>query len=128
MSFASAGRSFHFARDSLLAASPDDFPASDGIGINRTTLSAATHYSTLRNLKVFFKWLADKPGYKSRISHADAEYFNPSEKETRIAKSHRDGRAPTIEQIRCVLESCQTNPTLKSATAPWSLSFADQRP
>lgn len=68
-------------------------------------LSAATHYSTLSNLKAFFKWLADRPGYKSHISHADAEYFNLSEKETRIATAHRIGRAPTIEQIRHVLES-----------------------
>ena len=68
-------------------------------------LSAATHYSTLSNLKAFFKWLADKPGYKSRISHADAEYFNLSEKETRIATAHRERQAPTIEQILHVLES-----------------------
>lgn len=68
-------------------------------------LSAATLYSTLRALKSFFKWLADRPGYKSRISHADAEYFNLSEKETRVATAHRGKRTPTIEQILHVLES-----------------------
>jgi site-specific recombinase XerD len=55
----------------------------------REPLSAATLYSTLSALKAFFKWLADKPGYKSRICHADAEYFNLSEKETRVATAHR---------------------------------------
>ncbi len=68
-------------------------------------LSAATLYSTLSALKAFFKWLADKPGYKSRISHADAEYFNLSEKETRVATAHRETQAPTLEQIRRVLNS-----------------------
>ena len=68
-------------------------------------LSAATLYSTLRALKSFFKWLADRPGYKSQICHADAEYFNLSEKETRVATAHRGKRTPTIEQILRVLQS-----------------------
>lgn len=68
-------------------------------------LSVATLYSTLSALKAFFQWLAGSPGYKSRIAHADAEYFNLSEKETRVATAHRDAQAPTIEQIRHVLES-----------------------
>ena len=25
---------------------------------------------------MFFVWLADRPGYKARISYVDAEYFN----------------------------------------------------
>jgi len=49
--------------------------------------------------------MADKPGYKSCISHADAEYFNLSEKETRVATAHRGKHSPTIEQILHVLES-----------------------
>ena len=68
-------------------------------------LSKATLYSTLTSLKRFFIWLAGQPGYKSRISYADAEYFNLSVKETRIAKAHRNGRAPTLEQIRHVIQT-----------------------
>jgi integrase len=68
-------------------------------------LSTATLYSTLGVLKAFFQWLAGRPGYKSRISYADAEYFNLSEKEARIATAHRDKDAPTVEQIRHVLTS-----------------------
>ena len=49
-------------------------------------LSKATLYATLTALKRFFVWLAGQPGYKSRISYSDAEYFNLSAKETRIAK------------------------------------------
>src|SRR5262249_42958631 len=68
-------------------------------------LSKATLYATLSALKRFFVWLAGQPGYKSRISYSDAEYFNLSAKETRIAKAHRDARVPTLEQIRHVIQT-----------------------
>ena len=61
-------------------------------------LSKATLYATLTALKRFFVWLAGQPGYKSRISYSDAEYFNLSTKETRIAKAIRPARVPTLEQ------------------------------
>jgi integrase len=66
-------------------------------------LSKATLYATLTALKRFFIWLAGQPGYKSRISYSDAEYFNLSAKETRIAKATRPARVPTLEQIRHVI-------------------------
>ena len=68
-------------------------------------LSKATLYATLTALKRFFKWLAGQPGYKSRISYSDAEYFNLSTKETRIAKATRPARVPTLEQIRHVIRT-----------------------
>jgi integrase len=68
-------------------------------------LSKATLYATLTALKRFFIWLAGQPGYKSKISYSDAEYFNLSAKETRIAKAHRDARVPTLEQIRHVIRT-----------------------
>jgi integrase len=68
-------------------------------------LSKATVYSTLAALKAFFVWLAGQPGYKSRISYADAEYFNLNLKDARIAKASREPRVPTLEQIRHVLQS-----------------------
>jgi integrase len=68
-------------------------------------LSKATLYATLSALKRFFIWLAGQPGYKSRISYCDPEYFNLSAKETRIAKAHRDPRVPTLEQIRHVIRT-----------------------
>jgi integrase/recombinase XerD len=43
--------------------------------------------------------------YKSRITYDDAEYFNLSAKETRIAKAARPARVPTLEQIRRVVLS-----------------------
>jgi integrase len=68
-------------------------------------LSKATLYATLTALKRFFVWLAGQPGYKSRITYADAEYFNLSAKDTRIAKATRPARVPTLEQIRHVIRS-----------------------
>jgi integrase len=68
-------------------------------------LSKATLYATLTALKRFFAWLAGQPGYKSRISYSDADYFNLSAKDTRIAKAHREARVPTLEQIRHVIQT-----------------------
>jgi integrase len=68
-------------------------------------LSKATLYATLTALKRFFIWLAGQPGYKSRISYSDAEYFNLSAKDTRIAKAIRPARVPTLEQIRHVIST-----------------------
>ena len=68
-------------------------------------LSKATLHSTLNALKRFFVWLAGQPGYKSRIAYSDADYFNLSAKETRIAKASRPARVPTLNQIRHVIQN-----------------------
>ncbi len=66
-------------------------------------LSKATLHSTLTALKNFFVWLAGRPGYRAKLAYADAEYFNLSEKETRVATARRDQPAPTLEQIHHAL-------------------------
>ena len=63
-------------------------------------LSQATRYATLTHLKRFFQWLAREPGYKSRIAYSDAEYFNISDKEARIATARRQREFPTLEQVK----------------------------
>ena len=68
-------------------------------------LSKATLHATLAQLKRFFQWLALQPGYKSRIQYVDAEYFNLSDKDTRIATARRQQRVPTIEQINHVIHT-----------------------
>jgi len=67
-------------------------------------LSKATLYSILTALKNFFHWLAGRPGFRSRLSYSDTEYFNLSEKETRIAKAHRNRQGPTLDQVRHVID------------------------
>jgi len=63
-------------------------------------LSKATVDSTLRAVKAFVHWLAGQPGYRSRISYADAEYFNLNAKDARVAHEDRDTPFPTLEQCR----------------------------
>jgi integrase len=66
-------------------------------------LSRATVNSTLMALRDFFIWLADKPGYKSRIRYSDADYFKLSDKDVRIATARRDKPVPTLEQVHHVI-------------------------
>jgi integrase len=66
-------------------------------------LSRATVLATLSALRAFFLWLAGQPGYRRKLSYSDADYFNLSEKDTRIAKAVREKPAPTLEQVRHVL-------------------------
>jgi integrase len=73
---------------------------------NRKTgekLSKATLHATLSHLKRFFQWLSREPGYKARVHYSDAEYFNLSGKDRRIATTHRAQKAPTLEQLKHVL-------------------------
>lgn len=66
-------------------------------------LSKATLHATLTQLKRFFQWLSDKPGYKSLLQYSDAEYFNLSDKDTRVATAQREQKVPTLEQIKHVI-------------------------
>lgn len=68
-------------------------------------LSKATLNSTLGQLKAFFQWLYQQPGYKSRINYTDTDYFNLSEKEVRIATARRHTAFPTLEQIIHVINT-----------------------
>lgn len=61
-------------------------------------LSKKTIDGTLRAVKDFFMWLADQPGYRSRIKRPDTEYFNLNAKDSRIAHEAADGPFPTPEQ------------------------------
>jgi integrase/recombinase XerD len=66
-------------------------------------LSKATQYATLAHLKRFFQWLAVQPGYRSKVRYSDAEYFNLSDKDSRVAKARRERPVPTLEQIKHVI-------------------------
>lgn len=59
--------------------------------------------ATLANLKRFFQWLAGQPGFKSRFQYSDADYFNLSEKDVRIATAKREQVGPTVEQVQRVI-------------------------
>jgi integrase len=66
-------------------------------------LSKATIHSTLAALKAFFIWLAGQPGYKSRLTYSDADYFNLSERDTRIARTRLEKPFPLMEHVLHVI-------------------------
>jgi integrase len=68
-------------------------------------LSKATLNAALKQLKAFFFWLAGQPGYKARLQYSDADYFNLSEKDARIATAQRERKAPTLEQMKYVIKT-----------------------
>jgi integrase len=75
--------------------------------VSRSTgekLSKATLHSTLGYLKGFFQWISCQPGYKARLNYSDAEYFNLSDKDTRIATARRPKASPTLEQVKRAIE------------------------
>jgi integrase len=72
-------------------------------------LSKPTISSRLMALKSFFQWLAGQPGFRSKLTYADADYFRPSANDERIAKAVREKPVPSIEQIRYVLASMQSD-------------------
>lgn len=59
--------------------------------------------STLGALRAFFIWLAGQRGYGRHIRYADADYFNPSDKDARIARASRVKAFPSLEQVNRVL-------------------------
>ena len=71
-------------------------------------LAKATVHQTLAALRAFFVWLAGQPGYRAKIAYADADYFNISEKDMRVATAHRDRPVPTLEQVTHVLRTMPT--------------------
>ncbi|MEM9840193.1 MAG: site-specific integrase [Pseudomonadota bacterium] len=61
-------------------------------------LSLATVNSILGDVKTFFKWLAWQPGYKSRISPTDADYFSLPMKDVAAATAYTERPYPSLEQ------------------------------
>ena len=71
--------------------------------VNKATgkpLSKSTIRSVLAANKGFIFWLADQQGYKSRIRHSDADYFNMDAKGARVASAVRETPYPSMEMAR----------------------------
>lgn len=66
-------------------------------------LASSTADHILQALRGFVFWLADQPGFRSRIRHADADYFNLSNREQRLARSGDERPSPSLEQVLHVL-------------------------
>jgi integrase len=76
-------------------------------------LAKATILSRLAALKGFVIWLAGRPGYRSRISYADADYFNLSANDERIAKAVRPRPVPSVDEIRRAIAAMPTSTELE---------------
>lgn len=68
-------------------------------------LAKATIYSRLMAMKAFIQWLQGQPGFRSRIAYGDAEYFNTSANDERIAKAHRERPVPSVEELRLAFDA-----------------------
>lgn len=66
-------------------------------------LSKSTVRTTLSALRKFFEWLAREPGFRSQLKVSDADYFNPSDRDSRIALAQRPRPVPSLEQVIHVL-------------------------
>lgn len=62
--------------------------------------SSATIDAILKNVKDFFHWLADQPGYKSRINHSEVDYFSTARKTDRTRRGGCWKPHPSPEQYR----------------------------
>lgn len=68
-------------------------------------LSANTVGSILRDIMSFFQWLADQPGYKSKIARDDIAYLTPDRKSELARRTSLWKPHPSLEQAHHVL-SC----------------------
>lgn len=66
-------------------------------------LAKATIHSRLMALRTFFRWLCGQPGFRSRLCYSDADYFNPSANDGRIAdrdqRRHRRQRPRIADNL-----------------------------
>lgn len=76
-------------------------------------LSPSTVNAILRELKAFFHWLADQIGYKSKISHSDADYLTPDRKSEAARRGNLWKPHPSPEQARQLLDQMPTETVIQ---------------
>jgi integrase len=103
-----AFKKFHFEQAIAFRRKLDEAKSRDD-----KPLSKATLLQTLSALRAFFLWLAEQPGYRSRIRYSDADFFRLSAKDTRVAKASIPRPVPTPEQIESVLGRSPTHTVLE---------------
>lgn len=76
-------------------------------------LSQSSANGILREVKAFFKWLADQPNYASKIKHTDADYLSTDRKSERARRTTCWKPHPSPAQIIHLLERMPSNTTLQ---------------
>lgn len=71
-------------------------------------LSKGTTGTLLKAVRAFHIWLADQEGYRSRIRYSDADYFNASNYDRKLAKAADTRPSPSLDQVHRVLARMPT--------------------
>jgi site-specific recombinase XerD len=75
---------------------------------NRSTI-----HGKLQPLQRFFTWLADQDGFRTKLRFCDAEFFNLSNRDLRIARDRPPKPAPTLEQVQHAILSMPASTDLE---------------
>lgn len=67
-------------------------------------ISLVTQYNYLRRVKKFFRWLSERPGYKSKVLKNDIDFLRLSKKDVRIAQSGTTKKTPTFEEVKKIIK------------------------
>jgi len=91
---------------------------------SQVKMSLSHIHDTLRYLKIFFTWLSEQNGYRSKINKTMIDYLNLTRREVRIATQSRMRKSPTIEEAKILIESIQEKTEIeKRDKAMLSLTF-----
>ena len=72
-------------------------------------LGPSTIRAYLNHIKVFFSWLQQQPGFRSKISLNDVEYLNTTKKDKRLASQIVIKEFPSKEYVMKLAESVDKN-------------------
>lgn len=92
------------------------FRSSDAVAYKKLLLSdggkraaelsnRSTVHGKLQPLQRFFRWLAEQPGYRTKVRFSDVDYLNLSNRDIQIARDNPGKPAPTLEQVQHVIHS-----------------------
>lgn len=68
-------------------------------------LSKVTQKRSLQGLQRFFRWLADQPGYLTRVRASNADYFRLSKRDIAIASAVNRRTPPSIMDVERLLQA-----------------------
>jgi integrase len=80
---------------------------------NGSKLSPGSINGTLREVSAFLNWLADQPGYKSKITRSDIDYLSPNRKSDAARRSSCWKPHPSPVQVGKVLSNMPTDTVLQ---------------
>ncbi len=86
---------------------------------NGKNLSASSINGTLREVGAFLNWLADQPGYKSKITRSDISYLSPDRKSDAARRTSRWKPHPSPAQVCKVLSNMPSDTVLQRRDMAW---------